>query len=117
MKKYLKMSLLFALVMGMGSAQSTIQGIVTDNNGNALAGANVVVDGTSMGAAADNNGDYRIDVPGGTIGGANLTVTVSYIGHTSQSVQVDVPMSGSATQNFSLVIDAIGLKAVSVTAL
>ena len=117
MKKYLKMSLLFALVMGMGSAQSTIQGIVTDNNGNALAGANVVVDGTSMGAAADNNGDYRIDVPGGTIGGSNVTVTASYIGHTSQSVQVDVPMSGSATQNFSLVIDAIGLKAVSVTAL
>ena len=117
MKKYLKMSLLFALVMGMGSAQSTIQGIVTDNNGNALAGANVVVDGTSMGAAADNNGDYRIDVPGGTIGGSNVTVTASYIGHTSQSVQVDVPMSGSATQNFSLAIDAIALKGISVTAL
>ena len=58
-----------------------------------------------------------INVPAGTVGGQTVTLTASYIGHQSQSAQVAVPESGNTTQNFSLAIDAIGLKAVSVTAL
>jgi len=117
MKRYLKMSLLFTVGLGIVSAQSTIQGTVTDVNGNALAGANVVVDGTALGAAAGSDGDYRIEVPSGTVGGQSVTLTASYIGHTKQSTSVSVPTSGSATQNFSLAIDAIALKGISVTAL
>ena len=38
-------------------AQMTVSGTVTDaSTGDALAGANVVVDGTNMGAAANANG-------------------------------------------------------------
>ena len=38
-------------------AQMTVSGTVTDaSTGNALAGANVVVDGTDLGAAADADG-------------------------------------------------------------
>ena len=111
------MSLLFTVGLGIVSAQSTIQGTVTDVNGNALAGANVVVDGTALGAAAGSDGDYRIEVPSGTVGGQSVTLTASYIGHTKQSTSVSVPTSGSATQNFSLAIDAIALKGISVTAL
>ncbi|MBT5748386.1 MAG: hypothetical protein HOI40_03600, partial [Candidatus Marinimicrobia bacterium] len=36
----------------------TVSGTVTDANGNGLGGANVTVDGTNMGAAADANGSY-----------------------------------------------------------
>jgi TonB-linked SusC/RagA family outer membrane protein len=117
MNRYIKISLLFSLIMGLASAQSSIEGTVTDGNGNALVGANVLIDGTSVGSAADTDGTYRIDVSSGTMGGNTVTLTASYIGHTSQSVSVDVPTSGSVTQNFSLAVDAIGLKTVSVTAL
>ena len=117
MNRNIKISLLFSIIMGIASAQSSIQGTVTDMNGNALVGANVLIDGTSVGSAADTDGTYRIDVSSGTIGGNTVTLTASYIGHTSQSASVDVPTSGSVTQNFSLAVDAIGLKGISVTAL
>ena len=117
MNRYIKISLLFSVIMGIASAQSSIEGTVTDNNGNALAGANVLIDGTSVGSAANTDGTYRIDISSGTMGGNTVTLTASYIGHTSQSVSVDVPTSGSITQNFSLTVDAIGLKGISVTAL
>ncbi len=117
MNRHIKISLLFSIILGIASAQSSIEGTVTDINGNALVGANVLIDGTSVGSAADTDGTYRIDVSSGTMGGNTVTLTASYIGHTSQSVSVDVPTSGSVTQNFSLALDAIGFKAVSVTAL
>ena len=117
MNRHIKISLLFSVIMGVASAQSSIEGTVTDNNGNALVGANVLIDGTSVGSAAVTDGTYRIDVSSGTMGGNTVTLTASYIGHTSQSVSVDVPTSGSVTQNFSLAFDAIAFKAVSVTAL
>ncbi len=117
MKKFINMPFYISLMIGVLSGQSTIQGTVTDVNGSPLSGANVVVEGTSIGAAADAEGAYRIDVPSGTVEGQSVTVTASYIGHKSLSVTVGVPTSGDITQNFTLAIDAIGLKAVSVTAL
>ena len=117
MNRNIKISLLFSIIMGIASAQSSIEGTVTDNNGNALAGANLLIDGTAVGSAADTDGTYRIDISSGTMGGNTVTLTASYIGHTSQSASVDVPTSGSVTQNFSLAVDAIGLKGISVTAL
>ena len=104
MKSILIKSLIGTFLIGIVSAQSSVSGTVTDANGNPLPGANVVVDGTSIGAATGSNGEYRIVVPGGTVGGSTATLTASFIGHKSQSAQVDVPMSGSVTQNFSLVV-------------
>ena len=64
-------------------AQMTVSGTVTDaSNGEALAGANVVVDGTNLGAAADANGGYTIsNVPNGA------TVTASMIGLPARAQQ------------------------------
>ena len=117
MSRITKSILLTFLSFGFLLAQSSIQGTVTDTDGSPLAGANVVVDGTSVGAAAASDGTYEINVPGGTVGGQSVSLTASYIGYTSQTFSVDVPLTGSVTQNFSLAVDAIGLKAVSVTAL
>ena len=69
MNRHIKISLLFSVIMGVASAQSSIEGTVTDNNGNALVGANVLIDGTSVGSAAVTDGTYRIDVSSGTMGG------------------------------------------------
>ena len=98
-------------------AQSTIEGTVSDESGNPLVGANVTVDGTSFGAATGVDGDYSINIPSRTVDGNTVVVAVSYIGYKSATASVDVPVGGSVNQNFSLAVDAIGMKAVSVTAL
>ena len=68
-------------------AQNTISGTVTDaSTGNALPGANVVVVGTNMGAAASSDGSYSIsNVPDGS-----YTVKASVIGYADQSKSVNV---------------------------
>ena len=104
-------------LLGFLNAQTSVQGTVSDQNGDPLAGANVVVSGTSVGAASDAEGSYQINIPSGTVEGQTVTLEVSYIGYKSQSANVDIPQSGSVTQNFSLEVDAIGLQAISVTAL
>ena len=113
----LRISFIIPLLLGLLNAQSSVQGTVTDQNGNPLAGANVIVSGTSVGAASDAEGLYLISIPTGTVEGQTVTIEASYIGYKSQNISVDVPASGSVTQNFSLEVDAIGLQAISVTAL
>ena len=67
-------------------AQATVSGRVTDaETGQGLPGANVVIEGTGLGAAANVTGDYSIsDVPAGT-----HTVTASVIGYGSGSTTVN----------------------------
>jgi hypothetical protein len=111
-KSKLYLSLL-ALILPMAlMAQATITGSVTSDDGAALAGANVVVEGTSLGAAADAGGSYNINgVPAG-----NFTVTASFVGYESSSSSVSVPASGSVTVNFSLSSSAIELSGLEVLA-
>jgi hypothetical protein len=87
-------------------AQMTVSGTVSDAaTGNALSGANVVVEGTDLGAAADANGNYSIaNVPAGA------TITASMIGYTSSSA------TAAATVNFNLEASAIRLSALEVLA-
>ena len=98
-------------------AQSTITGTVADESGNPLPGANITIDGTLYGGASGADGDYVINIPAGTVAGNTVMVTASYIGYSSASESVDVPVDGSVTQNFSLTGLVIGMKSVSVTAL
>lgn len=60
------------------AASSGIEGQVKDaTTGEPLLGANIVLLGTSLGAAADNNGKYTIrNVPSGS-----YTIRVTYIGY------------------------------------
>ena len=87
-------------------AQMTVSGTVTDaSTGNTLAGANVVVDGTDMGAAADANGGYTLsNVPNGA------TLTASMIGYT------DASATAGSTVNFALAGSAIEMSGLEVLA-
>ena len=67
----------FVALMSFTWAQTTgkISGTVSSNDGQPLVGANVIVDGTAMGAATDADGQYNIlNVSAGT-----YSVTVIYI--------------------------------------
>jgi iron complex outermembrane receptor protein len=88
----------------------TVSGTVTDANGNGLGGANVTVDGTNMGAAADANGSYAIN----GVSPGSYSVTASFIGYSSSSNSVTVGDNG-ATANFALAIDALAASDVFVT--
>ncbi|MBT3299768.1 MAG: carboxypeptidase-like regulatory domain-containing protein, partial [Candidatus Marinimicrobia bacterium] len=87
----------------------TVSGTITDSNGNPLAGADVEVVGTSLGAATDATGVYAIQ---GVASGA-YSIKASYIGYHSKTLSVNVG-SGEATLNFALEMSALAGEAVSV---
>ena len=87
-------------------AQMTVSGTVTDaSTGDALAGANVVVDGTNNGAAANASGAFTIsNVPNGA------TLTASMIGY------ADASMAAASTVNFRLSASSIEMSGLEVLA-
>ena len=98
------------MISGALFGQGTISGSVSDADGNALPGANVVVEGTTLGAAATLSGGYSINVPDGS-----YTVTASVVGYKSSSATVRV--SGSnASANFTLESASVALGGVEVLA-
>lgn len=68
-----------ATVLAQGSV---VRGTVTDESGEPIPGASVLVKGTSIGVAADINGKYSIEVP------SNATLIFSFIGMVSREVQI-----------------------------
>ena len=99
--------LLLLALPGVALAQGTgtIAGQVLESDGvTAVIGANVRVDGTTLGAATDIDGNYRIiGVPIGS-----YTVTASYSGYQSSSVQGAEINAGSTRQlNFTLSVGAL----------
>ena len=98
------------MISGALFGQGTISGSVSDADGNALPGANVVVEGTTLGAAATLSGSYTVNVPDGT-----YTITASVVGYKSSSASVRV--SGSnASANFTLESASVALGGVEVLA-
>ena len=94
------------------TAQAQVSGVVTDAaTGEPLIGAAVRVAGTTVGAAADLDGRYRIpNAPTGAI-----TLVASYVGYESDSVAVVVP-AGGLVQDFALALAAVQGEGVTVTA-
>ena len=91
-----------------------ISGYVKDkNNGNPLIGANIFIEGTSIGVASDKNGYYEID----NIERGNYTFKVSYIGYKTSSEMVEL-MSNQKKYilDFNLNYTTIEGKEITVTA-
>jgi len=87
MKKTAKKLILALLGMATAvtlSAQTTISGIVTDESGEPLIGAGVMVQGTTTGTVTGLDGDYVLTVPAGA---ENLVF--SFIGLEDQVVPID----------------------------
>jgi len=95
---------LFLVGQMFAQGETTVSGTVTDAaTGDALVGANVVVEGTDLGDAADANGNYSIvNVPAGA------TITASMIGYTGANA------TAAATVNFALSSEAIAVEDIVV---
>ncbi|MFL2510911.1 MAG: TonB-dependent receptor domain-containing protein [Candidatus Neomarinimicrobiota bacterium] len=112
-----KLRMLIALVLlpTMMFAQSTtakLAGVVADADGNPLVGANVVVEGSNLGAATDELGRYYIlDVPVGT-----YDLRAEYIGYTTViEAGVKTSVGFTTSVDFNLDVAAVAGQAVTVT--
>jgi hypothetical protein len=113
-RKLLFLLLITALVPGLMFASGKIKGKVVDaSSGEPLVGANVVVVGTSMGAATNVSGDYTVlNVPSGT-----FTLKTSYVGYqtiTISNIRVNNDLTTEA--NFQLPSEGVTVGTVEIVA-
>jgi iron complex outermembrane receptor protein len=98
--------------MGLAQETATIEGTVRDNEtGAALAGCNILVEGTSLGAASDALGNFQITgVPFGKV-----TLAAGFIGYETQRLQLEVKQP-TVRVNFRLSLQPVLGPAVTVVA-
>jgi len=112
MKGSLILAMLLILAAPSYAQEATITGLVTDaESGDPLPGVNVILIGTTRGAAT--NVDGRYEIPG--VGPGTYDVRASIIGYETQTrTGVTVPVSGRVEVNFVLEQVSVGLNEVVV---
>jgi TonB-dependent starch-binding outer membrane protein SusC len=100
--------LLLCLSTAVLSAQ-TVRGKVTDDKGEALIGASVVVKGTTNGSVTDLDGNYSFDVSAGAV-----TLTASFLGYNPVDKTLTVAKGATAEANFTLSANANQLEEMVV---
>jgi TonB-dependent starch-binding outer membrane protein SusC len=85
-------------------ADVDISGKVTDENGQGLPGASIVMQGTTRGATSDLEGNYKLNVP------EEAVLEISFVGYKTQTVTIN----GRSEINISLEVDAETLAEVVV---
>jgi TonB-dependent receptor len=108
--------LIFLIIISLGisypAQNPNLQGNIKDvKTGEPLIGANIVILGTSMGAASRNDGKYFIS----NINPGSYTIKVSYIGYRTDSVKVVINENENKVQDFKLVPEGIESQTVVVT--
>lgn len=77
---YVAVAMVLSVSAAFGQARNvTVSGIVTDENGQPLPGASVMIEGTTTGQVTDLNGKYRIRAL------SNQTLVFSFIGYEPKS--------------------------------
>ncbi|MDF1572049.1 MAG: TonB-dependent receptor [Bacteroidales bacterium] len=104
----MKSKLLFTFLLfsfGLLSAQHSVGGKVTDENGRALPGVNIVEKGTSNGTVTDSEGNYSIEVAS-----SDAVLIFSYIGYLTE----EIPVEGRTTINAILQLDIASMEEIVV---
>ncbi|NMM49597.1 TonB-dependent receptor [Marinigracilibium pacificum] len=112
-KRLLVLALVFVSITAFGQTGTVTGKLVDSETGEGLLGANVVIEGTTIGAIVDLNGAFTISgAPSG-----NQTLDISYIGYETRKVEVNVPNGGTVnTGTLKLNSAAVGLSEVQVIA-
>jgi len=81
MVRKIVLSIIAVLTIGFAALAQNQQvtGTVIDQSGNAVVGATVMVDGTTIGTTTDVNGDFSINAP------RNGKLVISFIGYEDQT--------------------------------
>ncbi len=117
-KKILLIKLVFTILFVFTSSNvliaqtGTIKGTVTDNSGNVLPGANVVIEGTNIGEMTNLDGYFLIkEAPVG-----EQKINISFVGYEAQSKTITIFEDKSIELAFTLKEDIYSLKEITVTA-
>ncbi|MEQ6120202.1 TonB-dependent receptor [Reichenbachiella sp. MALMAid0571] len=86
-------------------ADVSVGGKVTDENGDGLPGAAIVVKGSAGGTVTDLDGKYKLDVPS-----AESVLVVSFVGYKTQ----EVPVGSRSTIDIAMEVDATSLEEIVV---
>ena len=89
-------AMLASVVLGYAQSNITVSGKVTDQNGDPVPAAGVVIEGTAKGTTTDLDGSYSLSAP------SNATLVFSSIGYKEQKVAV----GGKSVVNVVLPEDA-----------
>ena len=101
-KAWLAIAMLLCLSFPALAQKITVTGTVVDPVGEPLTGASIIAEGTTMGTAADIDGNYRIEVE------PNAVLVVSYVGYDTQRIAVE----GRNEINITLSENTVMLKEV-----
>ena len=101
-KAWLEIAMLLCLSFPALAQKITVTGTVVDPVGEPLTGASIIAEGTTMGTAADIDGNYRIEVE------PNAVLVVSYVGYDTQRIAVE----GRNEINITLSENTVMLKEV-----
>ena len=104
---------MFALLFSVATLfAQNITGTVNGDDGSALAGANVAVEGTDTGASSNQDGSFSIS----GLSDGTYTVTASYIGYDDASAVVTISGGQASSVNLTLDKGDIRLNQVVVSA-
>ena len=94
------------IAMLQATAQQAISGKITDaDNGDALIGVSIMVQGTTTGTISDADGQYNLNITADA-----ATLVLSYVGYKSK----EVALNGQAILDIQLEVDAAQLEEVIV---
>ncbi len=104
----------FIAIAGVFGQSESISGTIKDKKtGETIVGASVIIQGTTIGAASDLNGAYKIT----GIKEGKYTVVISYISYKKQIVENVEVLSGKNTQlDFQLEEEIATIQGVNITA-
>ena len=109
MKKKVFLLMCFLISMVLAIAQDRqVTGVVTDDLGEPLPGATVMVKGTTIGTVTDANGKFSLNAPGNA-----TTLVVKFLGmedqETAVASHVTVSMSSDSKKLNEVVVTALGI--------
>lgn len=95
----------------VANAQGTLEGSIYDTNGDAVIGANVFINGTTIGAATDINGKYVVK----NITAGIYVLTVSAVGYKTQQFSIAITDGATTEQSATLAEDILQMDNVVIT--
>ncbi|MGJ8591902.1 MAG: TonB-dependent receptor [Aquaticitalea sp.] len=85
--------------------ERTVKGVIVDDQGMPLAGATVVIKGTSKGVSTDFDGNFELKVPNNA-----TTLVVSYLGFVTQEINIE----GKTNVDIKMSADNLALSEIVV---
>ena len=104
---------LLCMVAGWAFSQQTITGVITDDTGLPLPGANVIEQGTSNGVSTDFDGNFAI-----TVSNSDAVLEISYTGYLTQSIvvgnqsNISVQLQSDTQQLQEVIVTSLGFTEV-----